>query len=116
MKRYQGEDIEFRLIYKKGEDTTIEDWSGFQEIIAIFYTDGCYVIKFTSKSNPDSGFNGLTLVDSNTYSGNIKNEDSKKLAKGLVTIEIKGILIGDEVCISRAISGIEIGKNIIKNI
>jgi hypothetical protein len=116
MKKYQGEDIEFRLIYKKGDNFTINDWNGFQEIKAILYTKGCFLIKYSSKTSSDAGFNKLTMVDSMTYSAMLQSKDTKNLETGPLSIEIKGIINNNEICISRETTGIYFENNFIKNI
>jgi len=113
MIKFQGEDIPFRLIYKIGETVNISNWSGFQQIIAYFYTDGCEIIKFSSIVR--DGYSLLELANPITYSGIIKSSDSKILAPGFLTIEIKGVVNNDEKCIDKQLTGICIQRNFIKN-
>ena len=111
MEKFQGEDIDFKLIYKKGEDFNVSDWSKFQEVIVFMYTDGCVIVRFSTITK--SGYEKLNLSDSITLSGNIKSDYTKILAPGVVTIEIKAIL-NDSMSIERKATGIVLKKNIIK--
>ena len=111
MEKFQGEDIDFKLIYKKGSDFNIDNWSGFQEVSVYIYTDGCMIVRFSTIEK--TGYENLILLEPATLLGNIKSDHTKNLAPGVITIEIKAIL-NDSTRIERKTTGIVLKKNIIK--
>jgi hypothetical protein len=112
MNRYQGEDIYFNIIYQK-EDSVIEDWTGFENIKAFIYTDGCKIIKYSS--SVETGYNQLTMTDPTTYRGIINSSDSKQLRPGAIIIEIKATIDEAQTYIEKKITCILLRKDFIKN-
>ena len=114
MRRYQGEDINFNIVFEKGSDCfEIDGWSGFKEITALMYTDGCTHALFSSL--PKEGYEILTAIDDVTLFGRLPNRISKILSPGKVRIELKAIMPDNSVCIKKESTGLYLAKNLIKN-
>ncbi|MDR1764408.1 MAG: hypothetical protein LBR64_10760 [Dysgonamonadaceae bacterium] len=114
MEKYQGEIINFSLVYEKGESTfNIDDWSGFQQIYVRFYTCGCEQIKFAYPAV--AGYNQMTLSSVKKLTGIIAADDSKRLQPGPLILEIKASTSNTVKSIDKKFTGINILRDFVKN-
>jgi hypothetical protein len=113
MERYQGEDIEFTLKFRKGDSPDINSFADFYEIMAYIYTDGCVTAKFSTDSRKHYG--RLSRLDDYTLSGMLGSKYTKLFAPGALKIEIN-VVLGDGTTnlINTGPCGVIIKKDLIK--
>jgi hypothetical protein len=112
MEKYQGEDISFRIKFKKGEDANINSFSDLSEIILYVYTDGCDIATFRYPAK--NGYETLTLTDNLTLTGEISASKTKTMSPGALWIEVRAKK-GSESMIEKSITGIVLTKDLIKS-
>ena len=111
MRKHQGEDISFNLLFRKGENPDINGFNDFSQIIVYLYTDGCLISKFST--NQAQGFYRLNIVSNDDISGVLPASATKLMAPGVITIEIRAVYRGS-VMIDKATVGVLLNKNFIK--
>ncbi|MDR1221340.1 MAG: hypothetical protein LBL07_00470 [Tannerella sp.] len=112
MEKYQGEDISFRIKFKKGENANINSFADLSEIILYFTTDGCYIARFRYPAK--TGYETLTLTDNLTLTGVISASKTRIMSPGALQVEVRAKK-GSESMIAKSITGIVLTKDLIKS-
>jgi hypothetical protein len=112
MEKYQGEDVSFRVKFRKGENPNINGFADLSEITIYVYTDGCDIVRFSYPSK--SGYDNLALADSTTLTGVIPASRTKTMAPGSLRVEVRAKK-GSENMIEKRITGIVLTKDLIKS-
>jgi hypothetical protein len=112
MEKYQGEDISFRVKFRKGENPNINSFADLSGIMLYFYTDSCDIVRFCYPAK--NGYETLTLTDNATLSGVITASKTKTMSPGALRVEVLA-KNGNDNMVEKRITGIVLTKDLIKS-